>query len=408
VDTMIIGHDTNIDTSIETFNNSIEDTNYIIMEDIVYNDTADAEDFTNLDHNNETLLDGICGNSSLLEHMNVTKHRGIVHGFSESITVILVSEIGDKTFFIAAILAMRNNKLTVFLAAVSALFLMTVLSGLLGWVVTTFIPREYTYYTCTAIMFAFGLKMVWEAWRMDDNEAEEVQKEVEQELAEMDGASHENNPEAAERGVADGTENGARRNGQANLGFDSEKMQGSATAQESPAVLQLESEQNNKKTTLPKPKKESWMDGVIDNSCRENSWFGKKCLKIFKLFVNCFTMTFIAEWGDRSQLATIVLAGLNNVWGVILGGCLGHAICTGGAVLVGTIIAKFISPRRITFIGALVFIGFAIASIFTDPNEDGIDGIPDIAGYDNCTRMLNHNISQTLEMEEVEMEMMEY
>jgi len=243
---------------------------------------------------------------------------------------------------------------------------------------------------------------------MDDNEAEEVQKEVEQELAEMDGASQQNNPEAAERGVADGTENGARRNGQANLGFDSEKMQGSATAQESPAVLQLESEQNNKKTTLPKPKKESWMDGVIDNSCRENSWFGKKCLKIFKLFVNCFTMTFIAEWGDRSQLATIVLAGLNNVWGVILGGCLGHAICTGGAVLVGTIIAKFISPRRITFIGALVFIGFAIASIFTDPNEDGIDGIPDIAGYDNCTRMLNHNISQTLEMEEVEMEMMEY
>ena len=60
----------------------------------------------------------------------------------ESITVILVSEIGDKTFFIAAILAMRNNKLTVFLAAVSALFLMTVLSGLLGWVVTTFIPRS--------------------------------------------------------------------------------------------------------------------------------------------------------------------------------------------------------------------------------------------------------------------------
>ena len=43
-----------------------------------------------------------------------------------------VSELGDKTFFIAAILAMRNNKLTVFLAAVSALAVMTVLSALLG------------------------------------------------------------------------------------------------------------------------------------------------------------------------------------------------------------------------------------------------------------------------------------
>ena len=47
--------------------------------------------------------------------------------------------------------------------------------------------REYTYYTCTAIMFLFGLKMLWEAWRMNDNETEETQKEVEQELAEMNG-----------------------------------------------------------------------------------------------------------------------------------------------------------------------------------------------------------------------------
>ena len=61
---------------------------------------------------------------------------------ASSITVILVSEIGDKTFFIAAILAMRNSKLIVFIAALSALYLMTILSALLGWVVTTFIPRE--------------------------------------------------------------------------------------------------------------------------------------------------------------------------------------------------------------------------------------------------------------------------
>ena len=88
-------------------------------------------------------------------------------------------------------------------------------------------------------------------------------------------------------------------------------------------------------------------------------------------------MTFLAEWGDRSQLATIVLAGLNDVRGVVVGGCLGHTVCTGGAVLVGMIVARFISTRVITFIGALVFIGFAIASIFMDPNAN-IDDIPDI------------------------------
>jgi len=370
-------------------------------------DTYDEDIFVNYDEKNVSLVDGMCGNTTMLEHiLNTTQHRGLLHGFSESITVILVSEIGDKTFFIAAILAMRNNKLTVFLAAVSALFLMTILSALLGWVVTTFIPREYTYYTCTAIMFLFGLKMLWEAWRMDDNETEETQKEVELELAEMDGDVVQDGA-TAERGEADGTDrtgNGGSKEGKVNEAFESEAHKASQTE----STTSEEKSKGKTSKSENASSKESWMDNVIDNSCRENSWFGKKCLKIFKLFVNCFSMTFIAEWGDRSQLATIVLAGLNDVRGVILGGCLGHAICTGGAVLVGTLIAKFISARKVTFIGALVFIGFAIASIFTNPNEDGIDGIPDIAGYDNCTRLLNHNISQTLELEEEGLELLEY
>ena len=50
-----------------------------------------------------------------------------------------------------------------------------------------FTLREITYYTCTAIMFAFALKMLWEAWRMGEGEMEETQKEVEQELADLDG-----------------------------------------------------------------------------------------------------------------------------------------------------------------------------------------------------------------------------
>ena len=67
-------------------------------------------------------------NFSLIEEerFNVTEHRGFLHAFVEAISVILVglyycnsyiylpppqvSELGDKTFFIAAILAMRDNK----------------------------------------------------------------------------------------------------------------------------------------------------------------------------------------------------------------------------------------------------------------------------------------------------------
>jgi hypothetical protein len=36
---------------------------------------------------------------------------GFVHAFLASFSVIIVSELGDKTFFIAAIMAMRNPRL---------------------------------------------------------------------------------------------------------------------------------------------------------------------------------------------------------------------------------------------------------------------------------------------------------
>lgn len=58
-----------------------------------------------------------------------TSSLGFIHAFVASFSVIVVSELGDKTFFIAAIMAMRHSRLTVFAGAMSALALMTVLSG---------------------------------------------------------------------------------------------------------------------------------------------------------------------------------------------------------------------------------------------------------------------------------------
>jgi len=61
-------------------------------------------------------------------HVSVVS-LGFVHAFVASLSVIIVSELGDKTFFIAAIMAMRHPRITVFTGAISALALMTVLSG---------------------------------------------------------------------------------------------------------------------------------------------------------------------------------------------------------------------------------------------------------------------------------------
>lgn len=80
--------------------------------------------------------------------------------------------------------------------------------------------------------------------------------------------------------------------------------------------------------------------GVIRKNKKSSAWN-----LLFRILMQAFTMTFLAEWGDRSQLTTIILSARENVYGVITGGVLGHAICTGLAVIGGRMIAQKISVR---------------------------------------------------------------
>ena len=64
---------------------------------------------------------------------------------------ILVSELGDKTFFIAAIFAMKHPRTTVFAGAIGALALMTALSVAMGSA-AFFLPKELVLY-CSVVMF---------------------------------------------------------------------------------------------------------------------------------------------------------------------------------------------------------------------------------------------------------------
>jgi len=88
-----------------------------------------------------------------------------------------------------------------------------------------------------------------------------------------------------------------------------------------------------------------------------------------RIFIQAFTMTFLAEWGDRSQITTVVLAAREEIIGVIIGGVLGHALCTGLAVLGGRMIATKISVRTVTLSGGVVFLFFALTAFFMDPGD---------------------------------------
>ncbi|XP_060102362.1 transmembrane protein 165 [Heteronotia binoei] len=230
---------------------------------------------------------------------------GFIHAFVAAISVIIVSELGDKTFFIAAIMAMRYNRLTVLAGAMLALGLMTCLSVLFGYA-TTVIPRVYTYYVSTALFAIFGIRMLREGLKMSPDEGQEELEEVQAELKKKDEELQRtkllNGPGDVETGAG---------------------------------------------PTLPQKK---WLHFISP------------------IFVQAFTLTFLAEWGDRSQLTTIVLAAREDPYGVAVGGTFGHSLCTGLAVIGGRMIAQKISVRTVTIIGGIVFLAFAFSALFISPD----------------------------------------
>ncbi|XP_037105649.1 transmembrane protein 165 [Syngnathus acus] len=232
---------------------------------------------------------------------------GFIHAFVAAISVIIVSELGDKTFFIAAIMAMRYNRLTVLAGAMLALGLMTCLSVLFGYA-TTIIPRMYTYYVSTGLFAIFGVRMLREGLKMSPDEGQEELEEVQAEIKKKD-----------------------------------EELQRSKMANGMPDL------EAGSGSTLPPP---------------SSRWHSV----ISPIFLQALTLTFLAEWGDRSQLTTIILAAREDPFGVAVGGTLGHCLCTGLAVIGGRMIAQKISVRTVTIIGGIVFLAFAFSALFIKPD----------------------------------------
>jgi Ca2+/H+ antiporter, TMEM165/GDT1 family len=96
---------------------------------------------------------------------------------------------------------------------------------------------------------------------------------------------------------------------------------------------------------------------------------GLRSRLVSNVVIEAFTMTFLAEWGDRSQITTISLAAVQNAVGVTVGGCIGHILCTGAAVLGGKQLASVIDERTVNLVGAIMFILFGALAIYEGPGE---------------------------------------
>ncbi|KAF7978616.1 hypothetical protein HWV62_45360 [Athelia sp. TMB] len=267
--------------------------------------------------------------------------EGAIPALFNSFMMIIFSEIGDKTFLIAAILAMRHPRAVVFAGAFGSLVVMSILSAAMGHILPTLIPKQWTQVSAAGLFLVFGAKMMMEARAMKAGN-EKIQEEMReaQEEIEGDDAGHDGTGAVAANGDA--------------IPLEAIEEGGGRAHPRSPT--------SNGQVKVAK----GWGEGAR-NFC---SFF------LGPVFVQAFILTFLGEWGDRSQIATIALGAAHNVYLVTAGTVLGHSMCTALAVIGGRYVSTKISVKHVTFGGSVLFLMFGVIYLYEAFATDMDHNIP--------------------------------
>lgn len=106
--------------------------------------------------------------------------------FGASLTAITLAELGDKTFFMALILAARHRGRDVFIGAFGALTAVTLISLGLGYGLRELLPPAVVPWLAAVLFLAFGVKLLVDAHGMGAHQADEEENEAQQTIAEAE------------------------------------------------------------------------------------------------------------------------------------------------------------------------------------------------------------------------------
>lgn len=114
-------------------------------------------------------------------------------GFYQAFSLVFLSEIGDKTFFVAALLAAKLSRFISFVGSLGALAVMTIISVIIGQVfhavpagIANGIPLDDV---AAVVAFAyFGIKILSEAFEENDGEKSAMDEEFEEAEETVEGS----------------------------------------------------------------------------------------------------------------------------------------------------------------------------------------------------------------------------
>lgn len=88
---------------------------------------------------------------------------------------------------------------------------------------------------------------------------------------------------------------------------------------------------------------------------------------VWQAFLTVFVTVFLAEIGDKTQLATMLFSakGETSKWVVFAGSAAALVLAAAIGVLVGAQLERFVSPATLKLVAGLGFIAVGVWTIFS-------------------------------------------
>jgi putative Ca2+/H+ antiporter (TMEM165/GDT1 family) len=88
---------------------------------------------------------------------------------------------------------------------------------------------------------------------------------------------------------------------------------------------------------------------------------------VTRAFFSVFVTVFLAEIGDKTQLATMLFASEAKVskWVVFAGSALALVLAAGIGVLVGAQLERFVAPRTLKLVAGIGFIAIGLWTLIS-------------------------------------------
>lgn len=255
---------------------------------------------------------------------------GLPSSIIHSLLMTFISEIADKTFIIILLFSSKNNKSSILIASLVAVLGMNYISILIGYSIDILLYKNVIDWIAFLTLIFYGISLISEAWEMSKKKVEDRYITMIEDEFKRKKTEHRSNM--------------LRRN--------SERLS---------SIKEEESNLIDNSNNLSEPMLKS------DNNSEVNKYDqdDESSIKFYWFFISSILS---AECGDKSQISTITISALFNIYGVIIGTTIALLICVVVNIYFGHQLSRHLSEKYVNYIcgTVLVLCGIEILLIKLD------------------------------------------